>query len=135
MVCRNGLLEILLLNAIEFNSVKGKDTVYELSRSLHELIAIIPNFMLKILEIKYQTNLPLHSLIRPNIRSEHFSLTFNEKDIQILHVNHLVYLYPYIYTSWEKRGKKEACSIISLYHQINLIPTFTETLICSSVYS
>lgn len=129
------MLEIFLLNAIEFNSVKGKNSVYELSRNIHEFIAIIPKFMLKILEIKYQTNLPLQSVISPNIKSEHFLLTFNEKDIQMLQVCQLVYLYPYIYTSQDKRGRKEASSSGSLYHQSNLIPTTAETLISSSVYS
>lgn len=107
MVCRNGLLESLLLNAVEFNSVKGKTVYYELCRSIHESIAIIPNFMLKILEIKFQTNLPLQSFISPNIKGEHFSLTFNEKHIQILQVCQLVYLYPYISPAERKEVTKK----------------------------
>lgn len=31
MICMNGLLEILLLNATEFNSAKGKASVYNMS--------------------------------------------------------------------------------------------------------
>lgn len=43
MICSNDLLEILLLNAIELNSVKSKASVHTMTcnGSIHALIAII----------------------------------------------------------------------------------------------
>lgn len=81
------------------------------------------------------TKLPLQSLMNSIIKGEYFLLTFHEKDSQVLKVCQLVYFYPYVYTSPEKRRRKEAFSVRSPYHQINLIPTFIEILVCSPVYS